>query len=584
MSQVTFVAAGAQTTSTNGNVTPALPAGIADNDLLLVVWSISDNARTITAPTGWSTATYARDTAASNGPSLGFVWKACVVATDTAPLLTIGGTSHAGAGVTAKVFAYRNADVTVGPVFGSTFTSGTTTGTSVGAISGVSVTGLGLALAIGAWADNWTSAPSTPSGWTLETNGNNSGATIGNSWAVFDKATNNTTSASVTISGTPAASTTRCGVQIAINEGTQTWSGSLTATGVGSSSLSGFDTISASATTATGAGSTSISQQQTDLPVAPDLTATAAGTESLSGFETHSSALAAVGAGTESVSGFDTISVTLTATGAGTESVSGSETHFGTLSGVAAGTETVSGFDTIGSGTITAAGHGAATTTGFDTIPSGTITGVGIGTELLNPSGTESSGVGSSGSGSSSIGALVNEIASITGTGAGASSASGVDTISAVLSALGVGSTSLTAEVDLSFLFTGTGTGSATVAGLVTEVATLTGVGVGSASLAQQLIVLGTITATAHGTATDVGAIVRLGTITAIGSGAELLTGHDVLTGLPITALAVGQVAFIFGFAAGPPTPLTVLARFDVGTSSGRFLPDLTIDARFRSV
>lgn len=216
MTQVSFVGSGTGAAAQNGNVTPSLPAGLNVGDLLLVVGVIADSGRTFSAPAGWSSTTYARDTSSSSGPSLFMAWKA-YASGDSDPTMTIGGTSAPGSGVRVVCLAYRNANVTTGPTFGSVYTSGATTGTDVGAISGVAVSGLGLALAIGGWAQDYSTPPSA-SGWTLDNSSENASATLTCSYGVLENAVNSATSSSVTITGHPTSNTTRSGIQVAINE------------------------------------------------------------------------------------------------------------------------------------------------------------------------------------------------------------------------------------------------------------------------------------------------------------------------------------------------------------------------------
>jgi hypothetical protein len=250
VAQVSFVAAGAQAANTNGSVTPALPAGITDGDLLLVVVATAAPARTFTAPAGWSTTTYATNSQA-NGPRLAFAWKSYVTG-DTAPLMTAGGTGVAGSGVVGKVLAYRNADTTAGPTFGTAYSSGATTGTTTGTIGGVAVTGLGLALLIGVW-DNSKSTTATAAGWTLDTDASGTAATVNVSWAVLEEAVSSSSSAGTAIVGHPTAAATMAGIQIGLNS--TDGSGTVALTGGGVLSVSGVGNPDGSGTVAlTGGG------------------------------------------------------------------------------------------------------------------------------------------------------------------------------------------------------------------------------------------------------------------------------------------------------------------------------------------
>jgi hypothetical protein len=216
MTQVAFVASGTKGTGTNSSVTPTLPAGVTDGDMLLCLGMIAAPARTYTGPAGWSSTTYFTNTS-TNGPRLWCAWK-IYASGDTNPTFSPGGTSLAGAGAAAEIFAFRNADPS-GPTFGTTYTSGSTTGNNVGPITTVTVNGLGIAVAMAGWSDDYTTGPSQPSGWNNWSNQKTTAATVNVSYGVFDKVLTGASS-SVTVSGTPTAAATRAGIQIAIHEQT----------------------------------------------------------------------------------------------------------------------------------------------------------------------------------------------------------------------------------------------------------------------------------------------------------------------------------------------------------------------------
>lgn len=213
MSTVTLVGVGTRAVNTNGNVTPGLPTGLLDGDLLIAWAAANSGAITFTPPAGWNTAVTLVD---SSGPTLSIFWKSYVTG-DADPLLTKVG-STAGSSLLAKVAAYRNADTINGPTVGVTYSSGATTGTTTGSIPGVAVTGDGLALLFAAWADDYSTQPTLPTGWTLLVN-DTVGTTAGASYHASYQSVVSATSPATTVAGHPAAAATRIGVQLAINEG-----------------------------------------------------------------------------------------------------------------------------------------------------------------------------------------------------------------------------------------------------------------------------------------------------------------------------------------------------------------------------
>lgn len=341
MTQVVFVASGTAQNTTNGSVNSlAFPAGITDGDLLIAVIFISAPARTYTAPAGWSTTVTAQNTS-TNGPTI-HVSTRVYVSGDTAPTFTAGGTSLPGAGVTARMLAYRNAGTSV--TLGTTYTSGATTGTSVGSITGVSVTGLGLALSLGAWSTSWTSAPSTPSGWTSDDTQETTASTVNIAAGVFEIAVNNTTSASVTIVGNTTAAT-RVGVQIAIPEGAASaFSGTV--------ALSGSGTVAPTAGTVTTSGAVALSGVGTDIfssalmSAAGTLGTSGSGTLTATGSAVYLGAVGLSGAGTLSATGVRTGVVGLS--GAGALSFSGAKpTLKGTVGLTASGSLGLTGIQIV---------------------------------------------------------------------------------------------------------------------------------------------------------------------------------------------------------------------------------------------
>lgn len=217
---VSFVGSGAVATANNASVTPPLPSGLVDGDIIMVVGMVRAPARTFTAPAGWAAVTYYTNTgtgtAAASGHRIFMTWRRYVAGV-TAPVMTIGGTSVTGADVIARVHAFRGARSDRDPVYvGSTYSSGTTTGTSIGPINGYfeSANG-GMTLAIGAQVDDF-GTPTTPSGWTLVATDE---ATAGNDASLLvyrrdSTATNGAQGPAVTMASAPTAAAARVGVQM----------------------------------------------------------------------------------------------------------------------------------------------------------------------------------------------------------------------------------------------------------------------------------------------------------------------------------------------------------------------------------
>lgn len=295
MTTVSYVGGGTRAVSINGNVTPTIPAGVADGDLLIAWATIASPTRTyLTAPSGW-TALTSITSSATNGPGLYVYWKR--YSTGDADPLFSGTGSDAGAGVVAKCIAYRNADVTTGPVAGTTYNTGATTGSNAGPISGVAVSGDGRALILAAWANGYTTAPATPSGWTNVLNDKSAG-TNPVSYASDDISVNGATSASVTITATPTAAASRVGVQIAIPEGAQNYTGTLAVTSTGTLSL-GASSMSASGSLAVSStGTLSLGGKPGDVG---SLAITSTGTLSLGGTPAAKNTLAITSTGTLSL-------------------------------------------------------------------------------------------------------------------------------------------------------------------------------------------------------------------------------------------------------------------------------------------
>lgn len=99
---VSTVSAGAASTGNNTSLTPALPAGWAEGDGLLLAASIRNTSATITTPTGWTRVL-------SLGNVVLFGKRA--TATETAPTVAFAG-GAAGDDTIAQINAWKNLDIT----------------------------------------------------------------------------------------------------------------------------------------------------------------------------------------------------------------------------------------------------------------------------------------------------------------------------------------------------------------------------------------------------------------------------------------------------------------------------------------
>src|SRR3569623_3298440 len=105
-SGVFFVAAGTAAQANGGNVSVPLPAGIAANDILILVADSGDNATSTTAPTGWNLLSSSYITTANQGI---IFWRRATGA-DAAPTVTH---NFAGANnIIARIYAFRGVDAT----------------------------------------------------------------------------------------------------------------------------------------------------------------------------------------------------------------------------------------------------------------------------------------------------------------------------------------------------------------------------------------------------------------------------------------------------------------------------------------
>lgn len=147
---VSYVAAGTSSAISNASVTPGLPAGLADGDLMFAFWGVRSATATTGTPAGWSAPTYFRNT---NLPSFAILTKT-YVSGDAAPTLTIvgGGTNITAIGI---IFAFRDTSG-VGST-GTTFVSGVTQ-QDIGAITGVTTVADGAVVVLGCKGDDWSTA------------------------------------------------------------------------------------------------------------------------------------------------------------------------------------------------------------------------------------------------------------------------------------------------------------------------------------------------------------------------------------------------------------------------------------------
>jgi hypothetical protein len=107
LTPITYVASGADAYAANGNVTPALPAGWAANDVFVCLITSDDNVNS-TMPAGWT----AIDAGTNNGANLRTTtFYRVAVGGDVAPLVTHAAGSH----IHSRVSAYRGVDVSGNP-------------------------------------------------------------------------------------------------------------------------------------------------------------------------------------------------------------------------------------------------------------------------------------------------------------------------------------------------------------------------------------------------------------------------------------------------------------------------------------
>ncbi|MDD3399476.1 MAG: hypothetical protein WC919_04265 [Candidatus Paceibacterota bacterium] len=96
---VSYVSAGTAATSGSGNVSPGIPAGIQNNDILVAVIHSHDNTNS-SMPAGWA------EKVAGNGNANNRmeIWWKRTTGTESSPTVT-----HAGGTIIAKIYAFRGA-------------------------------------------------------------------------------------------------------------------------------------------------------------------------------------------------------------------------------------------------------------------------------------------------------------------------------------------------------------------------------------------------------------------------------------------------------------------------------------------
>jgi hypothetical protein len=98
----TFVAAGTASAVTSGNMSPGIPSGIANNDILILV----ANGTLTAAPSGWTTIT-------PQNNSLRMFWKRTTGTGETAPSLAMAASTYAA---TSRIYAFRGCATSGSPI------------------------------------------------------------------------------------------------------------------------------------------------------------------------------------------------------------------------------------------------------------------------------------------------------------------------------------------------------------------------------------------------------------------------------------------------------------------------------------
>lgn len=152
---ITYVGAGAASTGNNAGLTPALPSGLADGDLLLAVASIRNSGTgTVAGATGWSPVA-----ASGNLAVLGRFYNGSV----TAPVITFSG-GVANADTIARVVAVRG--VAPDALSQSVWADLLNSSAQNIAFPALDVPGDGYGLLMALWKQDDATSLTTPAGWT----------------------------------------------------------------------------------------------------------------------------------------------------------------------------------------------------------------------------------------------------------------------------------------------------------------------------------------------------------------------------------------------------------------------------------
>jgi hypothetical protein len=151
---ITYVGAGTAASGNNVSVTPGMPAGLADLDTMILVASIRNSgAGTVDTPAGWT-----RLTGSNNLAVFGRIRNPG----DVAPLVTFTG-GVAGADTGAQIFAFRDAERTLGTIY--TIGQLNVSAQDV-AYPALNITGPGQAVLIIGWKQDDVTSYSIPAGFT----------------------------------------------------------------------------------------------------------------------------------------------------------------------------------------------------------------------------------------------------------------------------------------------------------------------------------------------------------------------------------------------------------------------------------
>lgn len=183
MSLPSFVAAG---TVQNGlaAITPGIPAGIQNNDILLLLVQ-TQGAQPATAPSGWTDASISNTAGTTAGLSLAVFWKR-TTGTESAPTVADSGDHQI-----AIIYAFRNCRSTATPINGFSTTSVTAASTTYTAptVTSTYADCLGLAFMGNAIDSNTNSSPQTATNSAGRTptliDSQNSNTGSGGGWSTF---------------------------------------------------------------------------------------------------------------------------------------------------------------------------------------------------------------------------------------------------------------------------------------------------------------------------------------------------------------------------------------------------------------